>query len=754
MTKKCNRRMARRSGIIAAVAALSMVNHAFAASGNWSGAANDGNLWETPGNWLDNVPGAADGTFVNQDSATFSDSATVTINTTATPVTTSAAITVDVNRNIANIVFNSPTVGFTIGTSTGNTLYLSGGGTTTATSSATSNSINSIAAPIVLAGTSYTFVNNSSITTAGLQVTGNVSGGAAGQATVLTLDGTASQGLTSSINGRFRGNLTDGVASAVGLTKTGAGTWELNSTANTYSGDTIINQGNVRFNGTGVLSPNTHIIINSGGSARLNAANNTAASLTLNTGATASASSNTVTTALRGTATLNGTATTASLIYNFATASGAVSPGGFNLFLTGTTDRSGGIMVVNGSATGITTFSKNIDVGALNRPFDIGSSSTNASVGDPDLSVSGRIQGAGGFIKLGAGSLKLNGKDQSVSGGGPVGDTFTGLMEVQAGAVRFNSANQLVNLPPILVDGGTLNVQALTQTVGNLTMSAGTIQASTGTGGSGTITASSYTFPIAAGTTATNSAILMSTGSMVKTGAGALTSSAAFGVDSINISGGSIALNSNGGSAVVVNSLSISSGTKLDLSDNDLIVNYSGASPAATIRGYLASAFNSGNWDGAGIASKSAHSNVTMNTALGYAEESDVQLASLDGVTPGASSVIVKYTYYGDTNLDGAVTTADFQRFLDGFTGHGSTWAQGDFTYDGKVDLGNDFQLFLIGYLSQNGSLGALADVVNADSQLSVAQKASLLAAVPEPCGLATLGLVAALGRRRRKPSA
>jgi hypothetical protein len=100
------------------------------------------------------------------------------------------------------------------------------------------------------------------------------------------------------------------------------------------------------------------------------------------------------------------------------------------------------------------------------------------------------------------------------------------------------------------------------------------------------------------------------------------------------------------------------------------------------------------------------------------------------------------------------VTTADFQRFLDGFTGHGSTWAQGDFTYDGKVDLGNDFQLFLIGYLSQNGSLGALADVVNADSQLSVAQKASLLAAVPEPCGLATLGLVAALGLRRRKPSA
>ncbi len=112
-------------------------------------------------------------------------------------------------------------------------------------------------------------------------------------------------------------------------------------------------------------------------------------------------------------------------------------------------------------------------------------------------------------------------------------------------------------------------------------------------------------------------------------------------------------------------------------------------------------------------------------------------------------SVIVKYTYFGDTNLDGTVTSADFGRFLDGLVNHGSTWAQGDFTYDGHVDLGNDYNLFLAGYLQSGGQLGALADVVDGDSQLTVTQKASLLAAIPEPSSIAILALTGLVATRR-----
>jgi hypothetical protein len=117
------------------------------------------------------------------------------------------------------------------------------------------------------------------------------------------------------------------------------------------------------------------------------------------------------------------------------------------------------------------------------------------------------------------------------------------------------------------------------------------------------------------------------------------------------------------------------------------------------------------------------------------------------------SAVIVKYTYYGDNNLDGVVNTTDFQMFLNGLAASGSSWSSGDYTYDGKVDLGNDFNLFLRGYLSQGNSLGELGPVVMADSALSQGQKAQLMALVPEPpvVGIAVLGAFCAGNLRRRK---
>jgi hypothetical protein len=42
----------------------------------------------------------------------------------------------------------------------------------------------------------------------------------------------------------------------------------------------------------------------------------------------------------------------------------------------------------------------------------------------------------------------------------------------------------------------------------------------------------------------------------------------------------------------------------------------------------------------------------------------------------------------------------DFNLFLDGLAARGSSWVQGDYTYDGKIDLGNDFNLFLRSYLA------------------------------------------------------
>ena len=94
----------------------------------------------------------------------------------------------------------------------------------------------------------------------------------------------------------------------------------------------------------------------------------------------------------------------------------------------------------------------------------------------------------------------------------------------------------------------------------------------------------------------------------------------------------------------------------------------------------------------------------------------------------------MKYTYYGDDNLDGVVTTGDFSLLLDGLATGGSVWSQGDYTYDGKVDLGNDVNLFLAAYLHNGGARrpGGLGDRGERFSERR-SQKAQLLAAVPEP---------------------
>ncbi len=185
-----------------------------------------------------------------------------------------------------------------------------------------------------------------------------------------------------------------------------------------------------------------------------------------------------------------------------------------------------------------------------------------------------------------------------------------------------------------------------------------------------------------------------------------------------------------------LNSLMLGPGGSLDLGDNSLTVS-TATTPASTIVGYLKTGFNAGSWDGVGINSSAAHNNAASLTALGYLDD--------------GANVTIKYTYYGDSNLDGIVNAADFQMLLNGLVdANAGSWTQGDYTYDGRVDLGNDFNLFLVGYLNQGNALGDLAPIVAGDSNLSANQKARLLALVPEP-SLGLIPLAALIGARRRR---
>ena len=236
-------------------------------------------------------------------------------------------------------------------------------------------------------------------------------------------------------------------------------------------------------------------------------------------------------------------------------------------------------------------------------------------------------------------------------------------------------------------------------------------------------------------------------------------------VDVNNLRAGSLAVNKgtlavvpNGTSAGTskVNSLTIANGPRLDLNNNNLIIDYSGASPIGSFNGsvytgvtfYLSTAFNGGTWNHGGIATSMPDGG---NNTLGIAEASDVlklsgtQTALWSGQTVDATSLLIKYTYTGDTNLDGRVNIDDYVRLDFAHSiGNISGYTNGDFNYDGAVDI-DDYTV--IDYYITTQGLQITTD----------GAPLAGTAAVPEPASITALGAAACaflLGRRRRRGDA
>src|SRR5206468_5157491 len=94
-----------------------------------------------------------------------------------------------------------------------------------------------------------------------------------------------------------------------------------------------------------------------------------------------------------------------------------------------------------------------------------------------------------------------------------------------------------------------------------------------------------------------------------------------------------VPLNGTSSAASRVNSLAIDSTGKFDLTDNDLILDYTGATPIGTIVGYLQQGFAGGAWTGKGLTSSAAAtaSATAHPTGLGYADASTLGFSTFDG---------------------------------------------------------------------------------------------------------------------------
>ena len=138
----------------------------------------------------------------------------------------------------------------------------------------------------------------------------------------------------------------------------------------------------------------------------------------------------------------------------------------------------------------------------------------------------------------------------------------------------------------------------------------------------------------------------------------------------------------------------------LDLNDNDLILDYTAVSdtPLRDMHARIGSGRNGGAWNGVGLTSTTAKNNAAHATTLGDMVGADYlsiygPTATFAGETIDATTILVRYTLYGDTDLDRGVSINDFNRLSTNFgSPFNRRWADGDLDYDGGVSI-NDFNL-------------------------------------------------------------
>jgi hypothetical protein len=160
---------------------------------------------------------------------------------------------------------------------------------------------------------------------------------------------------------------------------------------------------------------------------------------------------------------------------------------------------------------------------------------------------------------------------------------------------------------------------------------------------------------------------------------------------------------------LMLGSLSLGGATSLlDLGGNDLILHNTDPTAAAaaltSVTAELASGFNGGAWNGNGISSSAiAESNNPLLT-LGVIPNGIY--SSFDNQPAAATDVIVKYTYYGDADLNGQLDGSDYSRIDNGYLNNLTGWYNGDFNNDGVID-GSDYTLIDNAFNTQGASLAS-----------------------------------------------
>lgn len=452
---------------------------------------------------------------------------------------------------------------------------------------------------------------------------------------------------------------------------------------------------------------------------------------------------------------------------------------------TGTAIVNGGGILLKVAGTAA-TFTGNIAVTKdgtveVDRPTD--SQMSGAATGD--FSIGGLSMGAKVLNVIGhnGGSLKFTGASMltgnaTINAGLPV--TLAGALAETGGSFAFTKTGAA----PLVISGSAANTYTGTTMInsgdvelrksaganaigGDLVIAAGVnvrSYASNQIANTSNVSIASGATLDLQGSSDVIASVNVAAGGTLRSGAGKLGATTAFNVagtasitpgDSlgdVTVSGvATLGKYSNVNHAVLATSLVVTG--QLDIADNNFVVDYTGASPLASIRSSIISGYGNAasRWKGPGISSSTAAADSSL--AIGYAEASDILTLTGGSATylnqpVDATTVLLRVTLAGDADLDGKVSFSDLVKVAQNYGKSGDgTWSGGDFDYDGSVGFSDLVTVAQHYGQSLSGLAGAPVGAFAADVQAA-------FASVPEPGigGMIAIAGLALARRRRRNP--
>jgi autotransporter-associated beta strand protein len=746
--RRGNRRKVLTTESILALLASAAVGHA--ADSTWTGNGSPSTSWTTSAqNWVPTAGGSATAwTNGTSDTARFSSTA----HSTTLTVGTIKGGFISFENNAASYTFNS------------GTFTAASGGNITLQSTAGTNVTETINTAINFGGTGYAFTNDDTDPNSSLNFGGSIGATNASTQTTLSLNGTGAG--TNKISG-ILSNGTAGLKLGVTINSVAgdATIWELTA-ANTYTGITSVAGGTlIVANSTGSATGTGNISL-SGGTLASGAVGTISGSVNASTNPNQIAPGGVggIGTLTLGGVNLSGTASDLSTI-NFDLGAGPAASGiitnGDLLNINGTANIASGTALSFGGTPVLGDDYRLIGGTAVSSITPGNFALPAAPVGDA-YSLSTTVDP--GFIDLvvgsatSAGPANLTWNNTGASGDGGHWDTTSQNWNNGTGAATYSDTSNTTTGDNVTFNDNNNGNYAVTisglvhptSTTFNTNNTSGYVitgaNSSSGISGTGSLTL------LGTGMVTLSSNDTYSGGTFVNAGTLKLASGTAFPANTaLNVSSGAQVTLANHptGSAAYVPQISMlnNSGT-IDITNNALVIQNGSI---GTITAQISQAYNNGAWNGTSatggvISSSAAASDTTHLTAVGVAEG----LTSFDGLAVAPTDVLVKYTYYGDADLNGSVDGSDYSRIDNAYLNNLNSsnapltgWYNGDFNYDGVIN-GSDYTLIDNAFNTQ----GAAIDAAVATAQIA----GSGTSAVPEPASLGLLGIGAiGLLRRRRQ---